>query len=62
LCIIVMDSLSCWITSISFLTSSCSFTLICTQAWWIFYHVHLHLYTFLFQAVPFLSFVNRCDG
>jgi hypothetical protein len=28
---VVMDSLSCSITSISFLTSSCSFTLICTQ-------------------------------
>jgi hypothetical protein len=62
LCISVMDILSCSIISISFFTSSCSFTLICTQVWWIVYHVHLHLYSFLLQTVPFLSFVYKCDG
>jgi hypothetical protein len=38
---LLLDSLSCSFTSTSFLTTSCSFTLICVQVYcWIVSHVH----------------------
>ena len=49
LCLSVMlDKFSCSFTSISCLTTSCSFTLICVQVYYlIFSHLHLHLCPFL---------------
>jgi hypothetical protein len=50
-----LDSLSCSFTSISFLTTSCSFTLICVLVEYLdISHVPLHPYPFFLQAVPLL--------
>jgi hypothetical protein len=62
LCLSVqLDRLSCSFTSMSFLTTSCSFTFICVYVYnWIVSHVHLHACPFLLQAVPLLLSVSKC--
>jgi hypothetical protein len=56
LCLSVqLGSLSCSFTSMSFLTTSCSFTFICVYVYnWIVSHVHLHPCPFLLPAVLLL--------
>ena len=59
---VILDSLLCSFISISFLSTSCSFTLICVLVYyWIVSHVHLYPYPFLLQTVPLLYFVSKCS-